>query len=211
MPAQTRVIHYYVCLGAAGGKEWKVFMYSYIKGIIADLYSDHIVIDNHGIGYEVHVSNPYNFKKGDDATVYIYQQVKEDDITLFGFKKKEEKELFQKLILVKGIGCKTAIGILATGEIDAIIDAIEGKNTAYLKKIPGIGPKAAQQIILDLHGKFDKRAMKPLGSPDYEEATEVLIALGYKQSDVEKAMKVLSGENLDTNGYVKRALALLTQ
>ena len=79
-------------------------MYSYIKGIIADLYSDHIVIDNHGIGYEVHVSNPYNFKKGDDATVYIYQQVKEDDITLFGFKKKEEKELFQKLILVKGIG-----------------------------------------------------------------------------------------------------------
>ena len=158
-------------------------MYSYIKGIIADLYSDHIVIDNHGIGYEVHVSNPYNFKKGDDATVYIYQQVKEDDITLFGFKKKEEKELFQKLILVKGIGCKTAIGILATGEIDAI----------------------------DLHGKFDKRAMKPLGSPDYEEATEVLIALGYKQNDVEKAMKVLSSENLDTNGYVKRALALLTQ
>ncbi|WP_295250877.1 Holliday junction branch migration protein RuvA [uncultured Catenibacterium sp.] len=186
-------------------------MYSYIKGIIADLYSDHIVIDNHGIGYEVHVSNPYNFKKGDDATVYIYQQVKEDDITLFGFKKKEEKELFQKLILVKGIGCKTAIGILATGEIDAIIDAIEAKNTGYLKKIPGIGPKAAQQIILDLHGKFDKRAMKPLGTPDYEEATEVLIALGYKQSDVEKAMKVLSSENLDTNGYVKRALALLTQ
>ena len=62
-----------------------------------------------------------------------------------------------------------------------------------------------------MHGKFDKHAMKPLGSPDYEEATEVLIALGYKQNDVEKAMKVLSGENLDTNGYVKRALALLTQ
>lgn len=185
-------------------------MYSYIKGIIADLYSDHIVIDNQGIGYEVHVSNPYNFKKGDDATVYIYQQVKEDDITLFGFKKKK-KRIISEAYSCKGIGCKTAIGILATGEIDAIIDAIEGKNTTYLKKIPGIGPKAAQQIILDLHGKFDKRAMKPLGSPDYEEATEVLIALGYKQNDVEKAMKVLSSENLDTNGYVKRALALLTQ
>ena len=125
-------------------------------------------------------------------------------------RKKKKKNCFKSLFL-KGIGCKTAIGILATGEIDAIIDAIEGKNIAYLKKIPGIGPKAAQQIILDLHGKFDKRAMKPLGSPDYEEATEVLIALGYKQSDVEKAMKVLSSENLDTNGYVKRALALLTQ
>ena len=179
-------------------------MYSYIKGTIADLYSDHIVVDNHGIGYEVHVSNPYAFKKDEETTVYIYQQVKEDDITLFGFKKKEEKELFQKLILVKGIGCKTAIGILATGEIEA-------KNVAYLKKIPGIGPKAAQQIILDLNGKFDKREMKPLASPSYDEATEVLIALGYKPNDVEKAMRVLASEKLDTNGYVKRALALLTQ
>lgn len=186
-------------------------MYSYIKGTIADLYSDHIVVDNHGIGYEVHVSNPYAFKKDEETTVYIYQQVKEDDITLFGFKKKEEKELFQKLILVKGIGCKTAIGILATGDIEAIIDAIQAKNVAYLKKIPGIGPKAAQQIILDLNGKFDKREMKPLASPSYDEATEVLIALGYKQNDVEKAMRVLASEKLDTNGYVKRALALLTQ
>lgn len=132
-------------------------------------------------------------------------------ILLYLALRKRRKRIISEAYSCKGIGCKTAIGILATGEIDAIIDAIEGKNTAYLKKIPGIGPKAAQQIILDLHGKFDKRAMKPLGSPDYEEATEVLIALGYKQNDVEKAMKVLSSENLDTNGYVKRALALLTQ
>ena len=185
-------------------------MYSYIKGIIADLYSNHIVIDNHGIGYEVHVSNPYNFKKGDDATVYIYQQVKEDDITLFGFKKKEEKELFQKLILVKGIGCKTAIGILATGEIDAIIDAIEGKNTTYLKKIPGIGPKAAGQIILDLQGKVTATKQSVVNQ-ELEEAMEVLIALGYKQSEVDKVLKKLTDENLDTNGYVKKALSLIVK
>ena len=74
-------------------------MYSYIKGIIADLYSDHIVIDNHGIGYEVHVSNPYNFKKGDDATVYIYQQVKEDDILYLALRKKKKKNYFRSLFL----------------------------------------------------------------------------------------------------------------
>ena len=186
-------------------------MYSYIIGEIRQIETSYIVLENENIGYLVYTANPYKFKIDTRYKIYIYQYVREDEISLYGFETKEEKELFQKLILVKGIGCKTAIGILATGEIDAIIDAIEGKNTAYLKKIPGIGPKAAQQIILDLHGKFDKRAMKPLGSPDYEEATEVLIALGYKQNDVEKAMKVLSSENLDTNGYVKRALALLTQ
>ncbi len=114
-------------------------MYSYIKGQIVDMSKDHIVVDNHGIGYLIYVSNPYQFKKGKETLVYVYQQVKEDDILLFGFLTKEEKELFLKLILVKGIGCKTAIGILATGDTDAIIQAIESKNIAYLKRIPGIG------------------------------------------------------------------------
>jgi Holliday junction DNA helicase, RuvA subunit len=185
-------------------------MYSYIKGIIVDMARDYIVIDNQGIGYLVHVSNPYQFTKGKEMMVYIYQQVKEDDIVLYGFLTKEEKELFLKLILVKGIGCKTAIGILATGDSQAIIQAIESKNITYLKKIPGIGPKAAQQIVLDLQGKFNQSATQiVLTSVEYDEAIEVLIALGYKSSDVEKVMNTLANEKLDTNGYVKKALSLL--
>ena len=130
-------------------------MYSYIKGIIVDMARDHIVVDNQGIGYLIYVSNPYQFTKGKETLVYVYQQVKEDGILLFGFLSKEEKDLFLKLIMVKGIGCKTAICILASGDVNAIIQAIESKNIVYLKKIPGIGPKAAQQIILDLQGKFN--------------------------------------------------------
>lgn len=187
-------------------------MYSYIKGMIVDMARDHIVIDNHGIGYLIYVSNPYQFTKGREIHVYVYQQVKEDGILLFGFLSKEEKELFLKLILVKGIGCKTAIGILATGDVNAIIQAIESKNITYLKKIPGIGPKAAQQIVLDLQGKFHTAATEMiLTSVEFDEAIEVLIALGYKRQDVERVMNTLSNEKLDTNGYVKKALSLIVK
>ena len=76
-------------------------MYSYIKGTIVDIQSDHIVLENNGIGYLVYVSNPYAFSKGKEMIVYVYQQVKEDGILLYGFNTKEEKELFLKLISVK--------------------------------------------------------------------------------------------------------------
>lgn len=187
-------------------------MYSYIKGIIVDMARDHIVVENQGIGYLIYVSNPYQFKKGKETLVYVYQQVKEDGILLFGFLSKEEKDLFLKLILVKGIGCKTAIGILATGDVNAIIQAIESKNIAYLKKIPGIGPKAAQQIVLDLQGKFNVTASEMvLTSVEFDEAIEVLIALGYKRQEVDRVMNTLSHEQLDTNGYVKKALNLIVK
>lgn len=187
-------------------------MYSYIKGYVVDIQKDYIVLENQGIGYQLSVSNPYAFSKDKERLVYVYQQVKEDDIVLFGFQSKEEKELFLKLILVKGIGCKTAIGMLAVGDIDSIISAIETGNVAYLKKIPGIGPKAAQQIILDLQGKF-KGAVTMIHqtNQELEEAGEVLLALGYKRSEIDKVLAKLLREQLDTNGYVKKALSMLVK
>ena len=101
-------------------------MYSYIKGLIVDIQSDHIVLENNGIGYLVYVSNPYAFSKGKEVVVYLYQQVKEDGILLYGFNLKEEKDLFLKLISVKGIGCKSACTMLASGDVDGICEAIEG-------------------------------------------------------------------------------------
>ncbi|MFV0395959.1 MAG: Holliday junction branch migration protein RuvA [Coprobacillaceae bacterium] len=187
-------------------------MYSYISGKIVDIQNNHIVVDNQGMGYMLFVSNPYAFKRDEEKLIYVYQQVKEDDILLFGFETKAEKELFLKLILVKGIGCKTAIGILATGDIGAIISAIETSNVTYLKKIPGIGPKAAQQIILDLQGKFKGVTTEIVEThQELDEASEVLLALGYKKKDIDKVMATLLNEKLDTNGYVKKALGLLVK
>lgn len=188
-------------------------MYSYIKGTIVALYSDSIVLDNQGIGYLVYVSNPYQFEKNKEYTVYIFQSITENDMRLYGFKTSEQKDLFLMLIKVKGIGPKSAIAIIAAGETKDIIQAIEDSNVKFLRSFPGIGPKAASQIILDLKGKFNgvERLESSFSvSPSYQEAVEVLIALGYKELEAEKAMKQISEENLDTNGYVKKALALMT-
>lgn len=186
-------------------------MYSYIIGKIVAINIDHIVVENNGIGYLIYVSNPYEFVKGKEIKIYLYQYVKEDIMLLYGFKTIEEKEMFLKLILVKGIGCKTAIGILATGDLERIISAIETNDVNYLKKIPGIGPKAAKQIILDLQGKFNDVPIAIKTNDDLQEALEVLIALGYRKVEVDKVLKILANENLDTNGYVKRALSLLVK
>lgn len=186
-------------------------MYSYIIGKIVAINIDHIVVENNGIGYLIYVSNPYEFVKGKEIKIYLYQYVKEDIMLLYGFKTIEEKEMFLKLILVKGIGCKTAIGILATGDLERIISAIETNDVNYLKKIPGIGPKAAKQTILDLQGKFNDVPIAIKTNDDLQEALEVLIALGYRKVEVDKALKILANENLDTNGYVKRALSLLVK
>ena len=108
-------------------------MYAYIKGIVTDIDSGYIVLDNNGIGYLVYTASPYSFNEGEEYTVYLYQNVREDEISLYGFKTKEEKDLFLKLIGVKGLGCKMALPMLATGSTDGIIDAIERENVLYLK------------------------------------------------------------------------------
>ena len=112
-------------------------MYSYIKGTIVEMHTNHIVIENNGIGYLVYVPNPYTFTKGENTTVYIYQSVSENDVRLYGFKEAKQKDLFLMLIKVKGIGPKSATAILASGDVNEIIDAIENNNLKYLKSFPG--------------------------------------------------------------------------
>ena len=113
-------------------------MYDYIKGKIEQIEPSYIVIDNNGIGYKVYTPNPYIFNINEDVKVYIYQYVREDEISLYGFKNNEEKEMFLKLIDVKGLGCKMALPMLGTGSVNGLVDAIERENILYLKKFPKI-------------------------------------------------------------------------
>ena len=142
-------------------------MYEYIKGKIVNQESNYIVVDNNGIGYLIYVANPYSFELDKEYTVYLYQQVREDEQSLYGFKNKEEKQLFLKLINVKGLCCKMALPMLATGSISGIMDAIERENVLYLKKFPKIGDKVAKQIILDLKGKLSS-TVNSNSSKDYD-------------------------------------------
>ncbi len=180
-------------------------MYAYIKGKVTDIESNYIVLDNNNVGYLIYTSNPYSFEIDKEYNIYLYQYVKEDEISLYGFKTLDEKKLFLKLISVKGLGCKMALPMLATGSINGIVDAIERENILYLKKFPKIGDKVARQIILDLKGKLasDFSENKLVN----EELVEALKALGYKLQDIKKVLPKITKEKLEDQ--IKEALKLL--
>ena len=181
-------------------------MYSYIRGIVTDIESNYIVIDNNGVGYLIYTANPYSFSLNEDVTIYLYQYVREDEISLYGFKTKDEKNMFLSLIEVKGLGCKMALPMLANGGVDSIISAIESENINYLKKFPKIGDKVARQIILDLKGKLVSSKTDDTNNND--ELVEALKALGYKPVDIKKVLT--SVPNCDTiENQIKEALKLL--
>ena len=182
-------------------------MYNYIKGIVSEIKSTSIVLDNNGIGYEIYTPNPFAFQEGNEYKVFVYQYIREDENTLYGFKTIEEKNLFLKLIGVKGLGCKMALPMFASGSIDGIKDAIERENILYLKKFPKIGDKVARQIILDLKGKLSP-ITNEINNVSNDELKEVLIGLGYKNNDIKKVLP-----NIDVNksieDQIKDALKLL--
>ena len=185
-------------------------MYDYIKGIVTYIKNNAIVIDNNGIGYLIYVANPYTYQINNDYKVYVYQHITEDENTLYGFNSVEEKEFFLKLISVKGLGCKMALPILAVGNIDGIMDAIERENILYLKKFPKIGDKLARQIVLDLKGKLE---FIGVGISDDEmktenELKEVLIGLGYKEKEIVPVLARVD-TSLPIEEQVKDALKLL--
>ena len=182
-------------------------MYAYIEGIIKEIESNYVVLDNNGIGYQIYTPNPYAFNIDEKYKIYLYQLIREDENSLYGFKNKEEKDLFLKLIEVKGLGCKMALPMLATGSINGIVDAIERENILYLKKFPKIGDKVARQIILDLKGKLVS-GEKVVNNKDFSELTEALKSLGYKATDINKILpNIKSEENVEEQ--IKEALRLL--
>ena len=181
-------------------------MYSYIIGKVVEQLSTGVVIDNNGIGYFVGVANPYVFELDKEYKIYLYEHIREDEHSLYGFKTLEEKELFLKLISVKGIGPKMALPMLATGSISGIVDAIERENILYLTKFPKIGDKVARQIILDLKGKLG--LLSTTTNDSLEDLVEVLKGLGYKEKDFKSVIGKIDS-TLAIEQQVKEALKLL--
>lgn len=184
-------------------------MYGYISGTVKEVNPSYIIIDNHGIGYLIYVPNPYGFTLEKEYTIYTYSNIREDEYTLYGFKTIEEKELFLKLISVKGLGPKMALPMLATGSISLIEEAIETENINYLKKFPKIGDKVARQVILDLKGKLNVINTGLFAREDHSsELTEALTGLGYKQADIKRVVGKVNSD-LPVEDQIKEALKLL--
>ena len=181
-------------------------MYSYMKGIITDIEANYIVLENNNIGYLIYVSNPYSYKINDEIIIYLHEQIKEDEDTLYGFKTKDEKNLFLRLISVKGLGCKMALPMLS-GNKNSVLKAIDDGDINYLKKFPKIGDKVARQIILDLKGKLTSDDKNVIAN-NFEELSETLKSLGYKTNDINKVLPKLDA-SLSLEKQVKEALKLL--
>ncbi|MDD2409318.1 MAG: Holliday junction branch migration protein RuvA [Bacilli bacterium] len=180
-------------------------MFGYIKGNVKIINANSIILENNNIGYIIFVANPYIYKIDYDYMIYLYNYIKEDENSLYGFNSEEEKNLFLRLINVKGLGPKTALPMFATGSVNGIIDAIEREKILYLKKFPKVGEKLARQIILDLKGKL---IVTKIESNEREELIEVLIGLGYKLVDIKKIISKVSSE-LDIEIQIKEALKLM--
>ena len=199
-------------------------MYEYLRGVITEVTPYYIVVDVNGVGYQVYVANPFKYEEDEHAEqkVFVYQAVRDNDISLYGFKNSSEKQLFLKLLDVSGIGPKSALAILANDDNRGLINAINSDDGGYLTKFPGIGKKTAKQIILDLKGKLSDVDSDMLtgqdnldldlnaSSPYLKESLEALRALGYTKTEVKRISKKLEKyDGKSTDDYLRQGLRLL--
>ncbi|UJF14865.1 Holliday junction branch migration protein RuvA [Jeotgalibaca sp. MA1X17-3] len=196
-------------------------MYEYMTGKLVYVGPLYVVLDIQGIGYQIYIANPFRFSSvlDEEVKVYIHQAVRDDNITLYGFKDAAEKQLYLKLISVSGIGPKSGLSILANGDHAGLVGAIEGEDVKYLTKFPGVGKKTASQIILDLKGKLNE-LLNPEDknfaldteetstgntSSFVKEAEEALKGLGYSVKEIDKIVPKLNKETYASTEEVLRA------
>ena len=205
-------------------------MLAYVKGELVQKQIGYVVIDVGGLGYKVFMSEPSIEEIGnigDEVKVHTYYRVSEDDISLFGFNTQEELRMFELLISVSGIGAKTAIAMLACIEPSQFAIAVISDDIDTLKKIPGVGPKSAQRIVLELKDKMKKeQQISELTNATLEqkskikkaivvdskvqEAIDALQVLGYTKKDVEKALEKIDTTELKVEDIIKQALRELS-
>lgn len=192
-------------------------MISFLRGKIIDKSEPgKFVIDVNGVGYEVDTSLTTFFlleNYPDDVSLYIHMVVREDALLLYGFKDQMERALFRGLIKVNGIGPKLAITILSSMQPEEFNKAIEKQDDGALAKIPGIGKKTAQRLVIEMKGSISKLSegvfitLQDTNSTEYE-AVQALIALGYKQNEAINAVKKVFNVQKSSEQLIKEALSL---
>ena len=181
-------------------------MIYFLRGKVALINPESIVIDVRDVGYELLVSHIDEFVVGEEVLVYTYNVVREDENYLIGFKTKEEKDVFLSLIKVKGLGPKTVINALSATTPNDVINAIASNNVAFLKKLPGLGAKAAGQIILDLKGELTGSKGNP---KQYEEVYGALKTLGFKGAAIDRVLATINEPGASNEDILRIALKRL--
>jgi Holliday junction DNA helicase RuvA len=193
-------------------------MIAHLRGKLISKHPNQAVVEAAGVGYEVNITIP-TFSGlpglGSEVGLFVHTHVREDALALFGFLRAEEKQLFEKLLSVSGIGPKLAITILSGMAADAMVAAIKGNNVAALTRIPGIGKKTAERMILELRDKLDSFGTTEAvaaASPVEDDVISALVNLGYHRALVEKAMMRLEKSTAEPfDSLFRRALAALAK
>ena len=179
-------------------------MIYFLKGKVALKDGDTLIIDVNNVGYQTLVSHIDDYEIGQDVLIYTYNVVREDEQYLVGFSSLDEKAVFLSLIKVKGLGPRTAIGALSATSPQEVINAIASNNVAYLKKLPGIGAKAAAQIILDLKGQLTGGSK---GDPGvYDEVYEALKSMGFKGAAIDRVLATINEPDASPEDVLRLAL-----
>ena len=180
-------------------------MYYSIKGVVTNIFKNYIIVETNNIEYKILVSKSNYYTLNEECKIYTEFIVREDEQFLVGFKTLEEKKMYLLLNTVKGIGVKIALNILANTSLEELEMAIRSNNLDYLKNIPGVGYRFAEQILLDLKSRF-KNTIKKENNSQYVTVKAALKKLGFKVKEIEEAFSKITNLNLDNNELLKQAL-----
>ena len=193
-------------------------MIAHLRGRILEKNPARVVLEAAGVGYEVAISVP-SFSRlpaeGAEVSLYIHTHVREDTLALYGFVRRDEKQLFERLIGVSGIGPKLAMTVLSGIAPDALVSALRGNDLAALTRVPGVGKKTAERMVLELRDKLDGLATAPAAVPVSQMEDDVisaLVNLGYQRSPAEQAAKraaAKAGEAASFEQLFRQTMALL--
>ena len=197
-------------------------MIGYLRGTVAFLHTDTCLLDVNGVGYRVYISDATrrDLAKGKEAQLFTYLSVREDALQLSGFRTEQEYDMFLALIGISGIGPKVALGILSSITISRLAAAITNQQTSVLTKLPGIGKKSAERLILELKDKLSFAGAQdeqltltsdvPVGDDILSQTSAALESLGYTSGEIAAVLPKLSGTT-DVQAALKQALKLLAR
>ncbi|MBG6566613.1 Holliday junction branch migration protein RuvA [Pseudomonas aeruginosa] len=193
-----------------------------LRGTLAEKQPPHLILDVNGVGYEVEVPMTTLYRLpsvGEPVTLHTHLVVREDAHLLYGFAEKRERELFRELIRLNGVGPKLALALMSGLEVDELVRCVQAQDTSTLVKIPGVGKKTAERLLVELKDRFkawenmptiaqlvmEPRASATVSSAEAD-AVSALIALGFKPQEASRAVAAVPGEDLSSEEMIRQAL-----
>ncbi|MET0125866.1 Holliday junction branch migration protein RuvA [Pseudomonas caspiana] len=194
-----------------------------LRGFLAEKQPPHLVLDVNGVGYEIEVPMTTLYRLphvGEPVTLHTHLVVREDAHLLYGFYEKRERELFRELIRLNGVGPKLALALMSGLEVDELVRCVQAQDTSALTRIPGVGKKTAERLLVELKDRFKAwetlpgtfalvsngpNAPEPVATAE-NDAVSALISLGYKPQEASKAVSAIKEKDLSSADLIRRAL-----